>query len=44
MQGCSKLSMARAKDDARSVVNVTDAATCTTTYNVEICAIVDTSK
>jgi len=36
--------MARAKDDAKSVPGVTDAATCTTTNNVEICAIVDTTK
>ncbi len=43
MQDCSKLSMARAKDDAKSVVNVKDAATCTTN-NVKICAIVETSK
>jgi hypothetical protein len=36
--------MARAKDDAKSVVDVTDAATCTTTNNVEVHAIVDASK
>ncbi len=44
LQFCSTLSMARAKDDAKSVVDVTDAATCTTTNNVEIHAIVCTTN
>jgi hypothetical protein len=41
IQFCSELSMVRAKDDAKSVVDVTDATTCTMMNNVEIHAIVE---